>query len=60
MARYGVPEGLISSFPVTCAGGSYSIVQDLDISDFSRGRIDKSTGELADERDAVKALGLVD
>jgi len=56
---YGVPEGLISSFPVTCAGGSYSIVQGLDIDDFSRGRIDKSTGELAEERDAVKELGLI-
>jgi malate dehydrogenase len=56
---YGVPEGIISSFPVTCKGGQYSIVQDLDISDFSRERIDKSTGELADERDAVKELGLI-
>jgi len=56
---YDVPEGLISSFPVTCSGGSYSIVQGLDINDFSRERIDKSTGELAEERDAVKALGLI-
>jgi malate dehydrogenase len=56
---YGVPEGIISSFPVTCTGGEYSIVQGLDISDFSRERIDKSTGELVDERDAVKELGLI-
>jgi malate dehydrogenase len=56
---YGVPEGIISSFPVTCAGGEYAIVQGLDLSDFSRERIAKSTGELADERDAVKELGLI-
>ncbi len=56
---YGVTEGLISSFPVTCKGGEYEIVQGLDIDDFSRGRIDKSVCELADERDAVKELGLV-
>ncbi len=56
---YGVPEGIISSFPVTCTGGEYSIVQGLDISDFSRARIDKSTGELAEERDAVRELGLI-
>jgi malate dehydrogenase len=56
---YGVPEGLISSFPVTCSGGEYSIVQGLDIDDFSRGRIDASVAELAEERDAVKELGLI-
>ena len=56
---YGVPEGLISSFPVTCSGGSYSIVQGLDIDDFSRGRIDATVAELGEERDAVRELGLV-
>jgi len=56
---YGVPEGLISSFPVTTKGGDWSIVQGLDINDFSRGRIDKSTAELADERSAVTDLGLI-
>jgi malate dehydrogenase len=56
---YGVPEGLISSFPCTCANGEYSIVQGLDIDDYSRGKIDASTGELAEERDAVKELGLI-
>jgi malate dehydrogenase len=56
---YGVPEGLISSFPVTTKGGDWSIVQGLDINDFSRSRIDKSTAELADERSAVTALGLI-
>ena len=56
---YGVPEGLISSFPCVCKDGEYSIVQGLDINDFSRGKIDASTGELAEERDAVKELGLI-
>ena len=56
---YGVPEGLISSFPVTTKDGNWTIVQGLDIDDFSRGRIDKSTAELADERSAVTELGLI-
>jgi len=56
---YGVPEGLISGFPVTSAGGSWEIVQGLDIDDFSRGKIDASVAELAEEREAVKALGLI-
>ncbi len=56
---YGVPEGLISSFPVTTEDGNWSIVQGLEINDFSRGRIDKSTAELADERSAVSDLGLI-
>ena len=56
---YGVPEGLISSFPVTDEDGSWSIVQGLEIDDFSRGRIDASTAELAEEREAVKGLGLI-
>jgi malate dehydrogenase len=56
---YGVPEGIISGFPATCAGGDYSIVQGLDIDDFSRAKIDASVAELVEERDAVKQLGLV-
>jgi len=56
---YGVPEGLISSFPVTCSGGRYQIVPHLEIDEFSRGRIDASVAELAEERDAVRALGLL-
>jgi malate dehydrogenase len=56
---YGVPEGLISSFPVTTSNGSWEIVQGLEIDDFSRGRIDASAAELAEERDAVKGLGLI-
>jgi malate dehydrogenase len=56
---YGVPQGLISSFPVTVTDGAWSIVQDLEIDDFSRGKIDASVKELEDERDAVKQLGLI-
>jgi malate dehydrogenase len=56
---YGVPEGLISSFPCVCKDGQYSIVQGLDIDDFSRGKIDASNAELADERQAVRDLGLI-
>ena len=56
---YGVPEGLISSFPVTTKDGNWSIVQGLEIDEFSRGRIDKSTAELDDERKAVTDLGLI-
>lgn len=56
---YGVPEGLISSFPVTSSGGEWQIVPDLEINDFSRERIDASVAELAEERDAVRALGLI-
>jgi malate dehydrogenase len=56
---YGVPEGLISSFPVTSRGGAWEIVQGLEIDDFSRSRIDASVAELVEERDAVKGLGLL-
>ncbi|BBA87276.1 MULTISPECIES: malate dehydrogenase [Mycobacterium] len=56
---YGVPEGLISSFPVTTKDGNWSIVKGLEIDEFSRGRIDKTTAELADERKAVTELGLI-
>ncbi|MCB1012088.1 MAG: malate dehydrogenase [Microthrixaceae bacterium] len=56
---YGVPEGLISSFPCTCSGGEYQIVQGLEIDEFSRGRIDASVAELTEERDAVAELGLI-
>jgi malate dehydrogenase len=56
---YDVPEGLISSFPVTTKDGNWTIVQGLEIDEFSRGRIDKSTAELADERSAVTELGLI-
>jgi len=56
---YGVPEGIISSFPCVCRDGNYEIVQGLDIDDYSRGKIDASAAELVSERDAVRELGLV-
>ena len=56
---YGVPEGLISSFPCTTSGGEWSVVQGLDIDDYSRSKIDASAAELAEERDAVRELGLI-
>jgi len=56
---YGVPDDIIAGFPVTCSGGEYSIVQDLDIDDFSREKIDASAAELSEERQAVADLGLL-
>ncbi|MEL5991601.1 malate dehydrogenase [Microbacterium phosphatis] len=56
---YGVPEGLISSFPVTSDGGAWRIVQGLEVDAFSRARIDASVAELREERDAVERLGLI-
>jgi malate dehydrogenase len=56
---YGVAEGIISSFPVTCSDGAYEVVQGLDIDDFSRSRIDTTVDELQQEREAVKQLGLI-
>jgi malate dehydrogenase len=56
---YGVPEGLVSSFPVTTKDGDYQIVQGLELNEFSRGRVDASVAELASERDEVVKLGLI-
>ncbi len=56
---YGVPEGLVSSFPCTCKDGRYEIVKGLSIDDYSRAKIDASVAELNEERDAVRALGLI-
>jgi malate dehydrogenase len=56
---YGVPEGIMSSFPVTCSGGEYSVVDGLDIDGFSQGRIDATVAELVEERDTVAGLGLI-
>ena len=56
---YGVPEGLISSFPCVCKNGEYKIVQGLDIDAYSRAKIDASVAELVEERDAVRELGLI-
>jgi malate dehydrogenase len=56
---YGVPEGLISSFPARAVNGEWEIIQGVEINEFSRGKIDASVAELAEERDAVKELGLI-
>jgi malate dehydrogenase len=56
---YGVPAGLISSFPVVSKDGKWEIVQGLEISEFSRARIDASVAELQEERTAVQGLGLI-
>jgi malate dehydrogenase len=56
---YGIPEGIVASLPVRAAGGAWQIVDDLEINEFSRARIDTSVAELTDERAAVKALGLL-
>ena len=56
---YGVEEGLISSFPVRLTDGEYAIEQDQEVGEFAQGKIDKTVKELADERAAVRELGLV-
>ena len=56
---YGVPEGLISSFPCVVRGGLWEIVEGLEIDDYSRAKIDASVAELESERDAVRELGLI-
>ncbi len=56
---YGVPEGLISSFPCVVRDGRWEIVQGLEIDDYSRSKIDASVAELESERDAVRELGLI-
>jgi malate dehydrogenase len=56
---YGVDEGVICGFPVTCSGGSYQVVEGLDLDDFSRSKIDASVKELKEERDTISRLELV-
>ena len=56
---YGVPEGLIYSYPVTTRDGNWEIVQGLEIDDFSRGKMDATAAELTEERDTVKDLDLI-
>ncbi len=53
---YGIPEGVIYGYPVTCRGGRYEIVKGIDISDFARKRMDATLKELHEERDGIKAL----
>src|SRR6266545_4936200 len=57
--EYGVEEGLMSSFPVRCSGGSYEIVEGLEVGDFAQSKIDATVNELKEERDAVRELSLV-
>ncbi|NJI58371.1 malate dehydrogenase [Microbacterium oxydans] len=57
--EYGVPEGLISSFPVRSVDGEWRIVEGLELSDWARSRVDASVAELVEERDAVRALGML-
>ncbi|MFS2280683.1 malate dehydrogenase [Microbacterium sp. OR21] len=57
--EYGVPEGLISSFPVQAVGGEWRIVEGLEMDAWARARVDASVGELTSERDTVEALGLL-
>lgn len=54
--EYGVPKGLIFSYPVTCTGGKYKIVEGLKIDEYYQKKIDITTKELVEERDAVKEL----
>jgi malate dehydrogenase len=53
---YGIPAGVIYGYPVTCRNGAYEIVQGIDISPFSRARMDATHKELIEERDAVKDM----
>lgn len=56
---HGIPEGVVSSFPVTCSQGGYAIVEPWAVDEFSRARIDRSVTELLAEREAVAELGLL-
>ena len=56
---HGIDEGLMFGFPVTCANGSYEIVQGLELNDFSKARLDVTVNELKDERKTVKQLDLI-
>src|SRR5262249_52830309 len=56
---YGIEEGVIFGFPVTCSNGSYEIVQGLDMNEFSQARLEVTVNELGDERATIKQLGLV-
>jgi malate dehydrogenase len=56
---YGIEEGIFCGYPCTCAGGEYTVVEGLELDEFSRSRIDASVAELAEERESVKQLGLI-
>jgi malate dehydrogenase len=56
---YGIDEGLIAGFPVTCQNGAYEVVQGLELNDFSRSRLEVTVNELKEERETIKRLELV-
>jgi malate dehydrogenase len=56
---YGIEEGIFCGYPCTCAGGEYTVVEGLELDEFSQSRIDASVAELADERESVKQLSLI-
>jgi malate dehydrogenase len=56
---YGIDEGIVSSVPVRCSGGDYTVEENLPVEDFARAKIDITVGELREEREAVQKLGLV-
>src|SRR5919201_1334051 len=56
---YGIDEGLIAGFPVTCSGGSYEVVQGLELNEFSRSRLEVTVNELKEERETIKRLELL-
>ncbi len=56
---YGIQEGIFSGYPCTCSAGEYTVVEGLELDKFSRARVDATVTELAEERDAVKQLGLI-
>jgi malate dehydrogenase len=56
---YGIAEGIFAGYPCTCLGGEYSVVEGLELDDFSRARIEATVSELNDERESVKQLGLI-
>lgn len=57
--EYGVPEGLVSSFPVRAVDGSWKVIEKLELSDWARTRVDASVAELIEEREAVRVLGVL-
>lgn len=57
--QYGVPEGIISSFPAVSENGEWKVVEGLEIDDFSRGKIDATAAELLEEKQAVESMGLI-
>ena len=56
---YGIQEGIFCGYPCTCSGGELTVVEGLELDEFSRARVDATVTELADEREAVKQLGLI-